>query len=195
MIAVLGCAPQAAFALSDARQQVVAQAIFTGLSESVYNAGSGDFQQEDQTAEANGGQGAVRANGSLRVIEDSETPTSVQQRVQNWSLLDLIMAVSCVILGLTLIAGGLITHVGDERPKRMPLRLLGSVPAIAAIVMFLTTQDLSLPMSLLDDMTLWFTLFTVLSITLALAATRAPSAPKLPDPKELTSMNPRSNGK
>jgi hypothetical protein len=132
-----------------------------------------------------GGVEGTHRDSPFKVIEDPETPMSTQQQIKNWSLLDLIMTVCCVVLMLTAIASGLITHVGEEHPKRMPLRLLSIVPAVAAVLLFFNTQDLSLPMSLIDDMTIWFAVLIVVSATLALVVSHRPRPRKLPEDDKL----------
>ena len=174
--AVAGFVPQPSFAApatSFAPAAVPAAAAKTALDNIVHNNQVGDSPEttEDEVTS--------NPNNPFRVIEEPDTPKSIQQRIENWSLLDLVMAASSLVLMIVLIVGGLITHIGAERPKRMPLRLLSIVPAVTAALLFFNTQDLSLPMSLFDDVTVWFALCTVISILLAMAANHRPSQKKL----------------
>ncbi len=98
-------------------------------------------------------------------IEDTEVPLA--QGGAAWSLLDLILTVVTGLLAVSL----LITYFtgrkeeeeeeyGEIKRKGL-LRILSAVPMIGAIILFILTQDMTLPMIIVDEWTIVFAAITL----------------------------------
>ncbi len=97
-------------------------------------------------------------------IEDTEVPLA---NGAAWSLLDLILTVVTGLLAVSL----LITYFtgrkeeeeeeyGEIKRKGL-LRILSAVPMIGAIILFILTQDMTLPMIIVDEWTIVFAAITL----------------------------------
>ena len=52
------------------------------------------------------------------------------------------------------------------------LKAIGVIPAIAAVVLFVLTQDLAQPMAMFDGWSIWFAVIAIASIALRIASIR-----------------------
>lgn len=118
------------------------------------------------------------------VITDNPTPTTVIDdpaplaNTGFWALINLICAIITAILCLIM----LIRYFGKRREedeetgeeteiKRKGLiRLLSLIPAIAAIIIFILTEDMTLPMQLVDKWTLLMVVILIIQIIVAFFA-------------------------
>ncbi len=98
-------------------------------------------------------------------IEDAEAPLA--RGGAAWSLLDLILTIVTGLLAVSL----LITYFtgrkeedeeeyGEVKRKGL-LRILSAVPMIGAIILFILTQDMTLPMIIVDEWTIVFAAITL----------------------------------
>lgn len=108
-------------------------------------------------------------------IEDMAAPLAMPQR-GTWALINLIMTVGSVLIAL----GMLITFIfkktyedEEEHPKEEDegkhklTKILGLLPAVLAVMMFILTEDMSLPMVLVDKWTIPMVLIFAISVVLA----------------------------
>lgn len=118
------------------------------------------------------------------VITDNPTPTTIIDdpaplaNTGFWALINLICAIITAILCLIM----LIRYFGKRREedeetgeeteiKRKGLiRLLSLIPAIAAIIIFILTEDMTLPMQLVDKWTLLMVVILIIQIIVAIFA-------------------------
>jgi uncharacterized repeat protein (TIGR02543 family) len=104
-----------------------------------------------------------------------------------WALLDLVLAaLGVVLLAITLFNHGqrrkqegrleeLGYQVGEDRAnRRLPLLLASAVMAIVGVIVFVLTQDMSLPMVLVDKWTIVMAIIFALEFLFANRANRAP---------------------
>ena len=99
----------------------------------------------------------------------------------NWALLNLIAGILTVLGSLVM----LVRHIGRKRDeetdqsgkttetktnKKGIARLLSLIPAIAAVVTFLLTEDMSLPRVMTDKWTLLMVVYLVVNVILAVIA-------------------------
>ena len=135
---------------------------------------------------APGGPAAVgpAAPVTPNVIADPPTPTTIidepapMANTGFWALINLICAIITAILCLIM----LIRYFGKRREedeetgeeteiKRKGLiRLLSLIPAIAAIIIFILTEDMTLPMQLVDKWTLLMVVILIIQIIVAIFA-------------------------
>lgn len=124
----------------------------------------------------------VDANdNNLRTVEDEDTPLS-KGPAGYWALLNLIFAIFTVLTSIVLLV---LYFKGkkeeedeydeydeyEEEPelKRKGIfRLLSIVPAIASVILFILTEDMSLPMIIVDEWTLWMAIVAVVNVVLAI---------------------------
>ncbi len=101
-------------------------------------------------------------------IEDGEIPLA-QGLGGAWSLMDLILTVITGLLAVSL----LITYFKRKKEEEEEsvevkrkglLRLLSAVPMIGAIILFILTQDMTLPMIIIDEWTIVFAAITLVQV-------------------------------
>lgn len=142
--------------------------------------------------------GATMDETEVEEVEDEETPLSdgdVEDVEDNatpkgnngiWALINLIAAIVTVILGLILLLSK--RHRNDEeedeeeRQARIErgeekeqeqkrgwiCKVLGVIVAIASVVFFILTEDMSLPMALTDKWTIWMIVIAIVELVLVL---------------------------
>ena len=116
-------------------------------------------------------------------VDDGKTPLSKNDA---WALINLIAAIITVLFGLILLLSK--RHRNDdeedeeERQARMEndeekepeqkrgwiCKVLGVIVAIASVVLFILTEDMSLPMVLIDNWTIWMVVLAVVELVLLL---------------------------
>ena len=92
----------------------------------------------------------------------------------------LTCVISILLLGLYFInrkeekeeeeRNGTETETEEKTNKKLLLRILGIIPAIVAIIVFLLTEDLTLPMELVDKYTLLMILILLVEAVIAFFA-------------------------
>jgi uncharacterized membrane protein YhaH (DUF805 family) len=118
------------------------------------------------TASTNTSSGTVNGNRNtdtapqdLTEIEDQKTPLDKTQ--DKWALLNLILMILTVLLCLWMAAGTLRRNQDADRnedektvKRKKILKLLSLIPAIAAVIAFILTEDMTLPMQMTDKWTI-----------------------------------------
>ena len=129
-------------------------------------------------------------------VEDEETPLSDGEeevdegktplaKIDVWALINLIAAIITVLLGLILLLSK--RHKNDdeedeERQARIErgeekeqeqkrgwiCKVLGVLVAIGSVVLFILTEDMSLPMAMTDEWTIWMVIIAVVELVLLL---------------------------
>ena len=101
-------------------------------------------------------------------LDDNQVPTAAA-KLPAWALMNLILA---ILTGVTMTAI-LLAYFGkksdeDEEIKRRGLiRLLSIIPAIAAVILFMLTEDMRNTMILTDNWTVWMAAIAIVQTTLA----------------------------
>ena len=111
------------------------------------------------------------------VIEEPETPLAL---VGNWALINLIAAILSAIIALGMLSTGLFKKTYEEENsnnkeneededegKHKLSKIFGLLPAILSIILFIMTEDMRLPMVLIDRWTLPMVLILLITIVLA----------------------------
>ena len=116
-------------------------------------------------------------------VDDGKTPLA---KIDVWALINLIAAIITVLLGLILLLSK--RHKNDEeedeeeRQARIErgeekeqeqkrgwiCKVLGVLVAIGSVVLFILTEDMSLPMVLIDEWTIWMVIIAVVELVLLL---------------------------
>ena len=130
-------------------------------------------------------------------VEDEETPLSDGEeevdegktplaKIDAWALINLIAAIITVLFGLILLLSK--RHKNDdeedeeERQARIErgeekeqeqkrgwiCKVLGVLVAIGSVVLFILTEDMSLPMAMTDEWTIWMVIIAVVELVLLL---------------------------
>ncbi len=106
--------------------------------------------------------GVVAETTDSAVINEVEVPLASEEA--SWSLLDLILTVATGIMSIML----LVTYLagrredeeyrehGEEIKRKGLVRVLSALPMIGAIILFVLTQDMTLPMAIVDEWTMVF---------------------------------------
>ena len=126
----------------------------------------------------------------LEDIEDPGTPTTGYTRA--WALVNLICAILTVIFSVVLLIGlvGKKTkteetenggEVEKEIKKKKFWRFFSIVPALAAVIVFLLTEDMRLPMVFVDR---WTLLMVIIGLVQGLVMVFAKKTKKDPDEEE-----------
>jgi uncharacterized repeat protein (TIGR02543 family) len=108
-------------------------------------------------------------------IVDPQTPLSSGDSGasdRSWALLDLICALVAVIAALA----GIIIFVAkrSQYAKKAPFVAVSAIAAVAAVVIFFLTQDISLPMAMIDSWTLPLAIIAIISVVTAALAIAKP---------------------
>lgn len=115
---------------------------------------------EEETPLAAPGQAAGEDESVTETIEDEATAkVGVPQTAGGWALLNLILMVLAVLAGLAMLGLRFARKTGT-------LHLMGVVPALASLAAFLLTQDMSLPMVMIDKWTLAMALIVLVQMVL-----------------------------
>ena len=116
-------------------------------------------------------------------VDDGKTPLA---KIDVWALINLIAAIITVLLGLILLLSK--RHKNDdeedeeERQARIErgeekeqeqkrgwiCKVLGVLVAIGSVVLFILTEDISLPMAMTDEWTIWMVIIAVVELVLLL---------------------------
>ena len=126
----------------------------------------------------------------LEDIEDTDTPTTGYTRA--WALVNLICAILTVIFSVVLLIGlvGKKTkteeaengeEVEKEIKKKKFWRFFSIVPALAAVIVFLLTEDMRLPMVFVDR---WTLLMVIIGLVQVFVMVFAKKTKKDPDEEE-----------
>ena len=130
-------------------------------------------------------------------VEDEETPLSDGEedvdegktplaKIDVWALINLVAAIITVLFGLILLLSK--RHKNDdeedeeERQARIErgeekeqeqkrgwiCKVLGVLVAIGSVVLFILTEDMSLPMAMTDEWTIWMVVIAVVELVLLL---------------------------
>ncbi len=112
--------------------------------------------------------GAIAETADSAVIDEVEVPLA--SAGASWSLLDLILTVVTGLMSVTL----LVTYLsgrredeeyienGEQIKRRGIVRALSIIPMIGAIILFVLTQDMTLPMVIVDEWTIIFAAITLI---------------------------------
>ena len=98
----------------------------------------------------------AQAPAEQETIDDSETPLAASNG--GWALLNLLLAV------VTVLGGVLMLLFGKKNGTRT---VMGLLPAVAAVVAFIVTENITMPMILVDRWTLLMALLTLLQLGIA----------------------------
>lgn len=106
------------------------------------------------------------------VIKDTSTPLTAPEG--KWALINLICAIITTILGLIMIIKKLFKKENKKKNEKkikkyklLPM-LFGIIISIGSIFLFLITEDMSLPMALIDEYTLIMIVFLIVNIVMFL---------------------------
>ena len=110
-----------------------------------------------------------------KIIEDKPVPTVQAQ--PGWALLNLLLTLAAIFVALWVL---LKKRDEDEARSKKTIRLIGLLPALATVVTFMLTQDLSKPMQIVDKWTILMTAFlAIVAVTSFLTRSKkAEDAPK-----------------
>lgn len=98
----------------------------------------------------------AQAPAEQETIDDSETPLAASNG--GWALLNLLLAV------VTVLGGVLMLLFGKKDGTRT---VMGLLPAVAAVVAFIVTENITMPMILVDRWTLLMALLTLIQVGVA----------------------------
>ena len=111
------------------------------------------------------------------VVEEEEVPLAL---LGNWALVNLITTILSAIVALGMLLTGLFKKTYEEENsnnkeneededegKHKLSKVFGLLPAILSIILFIMTEDMSLPMILIDRWTLPMVFILVITIVLA----------------------------
>ena len=118
-----------------------------------------------------GAQDTDQAPQDLTEIEDQKTPLANAQ--DKWALLNLILMILTVLLCLWMAAGTLLRNQDDDRnedektvKRKKILKLLSLIPAIAAVIAFILTEDMTLPMQMTDKWTILMLVIFIVQVVM-----------------------------
>ena len=103
--------------------------------------------EEEETPQASPETDAGKEEDKTETIEDEETAQAGAPDEGSWALLNLILMALTVVAGLVMLALRFARKTGMAH-------LLGIVPAVVALVAFFVTEDMTLPMVMIDKWTL-----------------------------------------
>lgn len=115
------------------------------------------------------------------VIDDNTTPLGT--KTPSWALLNLILAIGTSLMSILMLV---LYFNGRNKEKELAdgsleknktkrkglLRLISLIPAISSIVMFILTQNMSLPMIMVDNWTIWMAVIAGIQIALAIFSSK-----------------------
>jgi len=114
----------------------------------------------------------------FEIIDDYDVPLAAPTKYKAWALINLILAILTALGSVLLLLG----YLGKKKREADPdndlkaarinrkggWRLGSLVPGIGAIIVFLLTEDMRLPMVMVDNWTLLMVAIAVLQIVVAL---------------------------
>ena len=105
-----------------------------------------------------------KAENEPEVIEDEETPLAPMP-AGAWALVNLILMLLTVLASLLMLLG----VIGKKRGRsnKSFWRIVSLIPAIAALVAFVLTENMKLPMAMVDRWTLLMVIIAVLQVIVA----------------------------
>ncbi len=118
------------------------------------------------------------AGKPTEVVELADEVLPLVRPVKYWALINLICAAITTLFGLGMLVSFLKkrdndedeeieTEESEEEKKRMKSKLLGLLPAVGSIVLFLLTEDMHNRMRLFDKWTIWMIALALVNIALA----------------------------
>lgn len=116
----------------------------------------------------------IEAEPGIIELEEPEVPLAVPQG--NWALINLITTILSVIIALGMLLTGLFKKSyekdnnekeDEDEGKHKVSKIFGILPAALSILLFLMTEDIRLPMVLVDKWTLPMVIILIISIILA----------------------------
>ena len=119
------------------------------------------------------------AGKPTEVVELADEVLPLVRPVKYWALINLICAAITTLFGLGMLVSFLKKRDNDEdeeieteeseeeEKKRMKSKLLGLLPAVGSIVLFLLTEDMRNPMRLFDKWTIWMIALALVNVALA----------------------------
>jgi amino acid transporter len=106
-------------------------------------------------------------------IEDRDPPFSPGGS-SAWALLNLILTIVTALLMIFLFITYIMKRKEDDDDendeivkKHLGVRLISIIVTIGAIILFVLTEDMTLPMSFMDRYTLWHAVIAVVQIVIA----------------------------
>ena len=119
---------------------------------------------------------AAAVTENVEVIADHAAPKAAAEGI--WALINLIAAAATVLIGALMIILGLKKKENDEDEdkeadttnRKWAVRALGVIPAIAAVVAFILTEDMTLKMVLTDKWTILMLIILAVEAVLAIAS-------------------------
>ena len=118
------------------------------------------------------------AGKPTEVVELAEEVLPLVRPVKYWALINLICVAVTTLFGLGMLVSFLKkrdndedeeikTEESEEEKKRMKSKLLGLLPAVGSIVLFLLTEDMHNRMRLFDKWTIWMIALALVNVALA----------------------------
>jgi len=113
-------------------------------------------------------------------IPDDTTPTTAAP-LGHWALLNLILALIGIISAILLLVTFLTRRSKKEedndgkitrKNKRFLWRLINIIAGILAVILFLLTENMTLPMAIVDSWTIYHVIIIVVQVALVLLATQ-----------------------
>lgn len=113
----------------------------------------------------------VDAIATVEQIEDNKNPSSAGV-TSTWSLIDLFCAIVTMSLCIGLLANISQRRInGIVQPSRTLLGAASTIPAIVAVFAIAFTQDFAMPMSIFDELSIFFSVLLIANLVLVILAT------------------------
>lgn len=104
----------------------------------------------------------------VTTIENIEIPKGING---SWALINLISTIITVLLSLLLIIFALLNKLDEDKDKKVKnkiiLRIITIIIAFISIIIFVLTENITLPMVLFDKYTIWMILILIIQIVIA----------------------------
>ncbi len=115
-------------------------------------------------------------------IEEPQIPTTAGPQLGGWALVDLVLALITALTSVILLASYSRRYrdedTEEEKKSKGRLRLMSILLAAIAVGLFLFTQNLALPMVMVDKWTLVFAVITLVQLIVAFMARHETEQPK-----------------
>ena len=117
---------------------------------------------------------SVEAEPAIVELEEPEVPLAAPEG--NWALINLITTILSVIIAFGMLLTGLFKksyekdndeEENEDEGKHKASKIFGILPAALSILLFLMTEDIRLPMVLVDKWTLPMIIILIISVILA----------------------------
>jgi hypothetical protein len=110
----------------------------------------------------------------LESLEDDQVPLANKLSAQ-WALLNLILAILTVLISVVLLIGYFTRkkHEEDDNSEEVEIkkkgfaRVLILLPALAGVILFILTEDMTNPMVFTDQWTIWMAVIALLNVIVA----------------------------